>query len=175
MTTRQPSGIKNLDQYGNPPLAWNHARELLEAQPQLGIDFPTFLGTVDPDGRPHAAGIGACWYDGDMYFVSGPGTRKSRNIAGNRACTITANLKGLDLVFEGDASQVTDTQTLEVLAALYGASGWPAEVVGTQFTAPFTAPSGGPPPWNLYRLDARAVYGVATEEPGGATRWRFIE
>ena len=71
--------------------------------------------------------------------------------------------------------QLVEDPTLEALAALYRASGWPAEVEGTGFTAPFTAPSGGPPPWNLYRLDAHTVYGVATEEPGGATRWRFTD
>jgi hypothetical protein len=26
------------------------------------------LGTVRPDGRPHAAGIGAVWHDGDPIF-----------------------------------------------------------------------------------------------------------
>ncbi|WP_425456974.1 pyridoxamine 5'-phosphate oxidase family protein [Actinomadura hallensis] len=41
-----------------------------------------------PDGRPHAAGVGALWYDGDLYFTSGPGTRKSRDLAANPACSL---------------------------------------------------------------------------------------
>src|SRR4051812_34765998 len=45
--------------------------------------FPSYLGTVRPDGRPHATGVGIHWYDGDLYFLSGPGTRKSRNLAAN--------------------------------------------------------------------------------------------
>jgi len=28
-------------------------------------------------------------------------------------------------------------------------------------------------PWHLYRLTFHTVFGVATEEPYGATRWRF--
>jgi hypothetical protein len=79
----------------------------------------------------------------------------------------------MDLVLEGDASRVVDTETLERLAAVYRASGWPAEVEGDAFTAPYTAPSGGPPPWNLYRVAVRTAFGVASAEPSGATRWRF--
>jgi Pyridoxamine 5'-phosphate oxidase len=44
-------------------------------------ETPRFLGTVRPDGRPHAAGIGAIWHDDAVSFVSGPDTRKSRNLA----------------------------------------------------------------------------------------------
>ena len=91
MTNRQPTDSKNLDQYGNPPLDWDRVRALLDAQSES--DHPAWLGTVDPDGRPHAAGVGTVWFDGDMYFVSGPGTRKSRNIAGNPAVSIATSLK----------------------------------------------------------------------------------
>src|SRR4051812_26083832 len=31
--------------------------------------------TADAGGRPHAAGVGVVWHDGDLYFTSGPGTR----------------------------------------------------------------------------------------------------
>ena len=47
------------------------------------------------------------------------------------------------------------------------------EVEGDTFTAPYSAPSAGPPPWHLFRLTAHTVFGVATAEPWGATRWRF--
>jgi len=171
MTNRQPTDVKNLDQYGNPPLEWNQARALLDTQTES--DHPAWLGTVDPDGSPHATGVGTCWYDGDMYFVSGPGTRKSRNIAGNPAVTIATSLKGMDLVLEGNASQVTDPEILEKIAELYRAEGWPVKVDGTVFTAPYTAPSGGPPPWNLYRLTAQTIYGVGGVDAPKATRWRF--
>ena len=113
------------------------------------------------------------WHDGDLYDVSGPGTRKSRNLATNPVCTVAAALRGIDLTFEGEASRVTDTPTLERLAARYREQGWPAEVEGDAFTAPFSAPSAGPPPWYLYRVTFHTVCGVASAEPYGATRWRF--
>ena len=40
-------------------------------------------------------------------------------------------------------------------------------------TAPYSAPSAGPPPWHLYRFTFHIVSGVATAEPYGATRRRF--
>ncbi len=44
---------------------------------------------------------------------------------------------------------------------------------GDAFTAPYSAPSAGPPPWHLYRFTFHTAFGVAGEEPYGATRWRF--
>jgi hypothetical protein len=102
-------------------------------------------------------------------------TRKSRNLAANPTCTISAALRGIDLVFESQAARVTDTPTLEPLASLYREHGWPAEVEGDAFTAPYSAPSAGPPPWYVYRVRVHTVFGVAGEEPHGATRWRFAD
>lgn len=172
MADRQPATVTNLDRYGNPSLPWSRPRDLLAAGPP-GPDITFFLGTTRPDGRPHSAGIGAVWHDGDLYFTSGPGTRKSRNLAANPACTISARLDGIDLVFAGEAHRVVDRSTLERVASLYRDGGWPAEVDGDAFTAPFSAPAAGPPPWHLYRCTFHTVVGTATAEPYGATRWRF--
>jgi hypothetical protein len=172
MSDREPTNTKNLDRYGNPPLPWSRARDALAAEP-AGPGRSYFLGTVRPDGRPHAAGIGAVWHDGDMYIVSGLDTRKSRNLAANPACTISAGLDGIDLVLEGEATRVTDSETLERLAAVYRDLGWPVTVEGEAFTAPYSAPSAGPPPWYLYRFVFTTVFGVAGAEPHGATRWTF--
>jgi hypothetical protein len=176
MADLSPNETTNLDRYGNPPLPWSRPHDILAAPPKSdmpGGDHPSFLGTVRPDGRPHAAGIGARWYDGDLYFTSGDGTRKSHNLEDNPVCTISMSLEGIDLVVESEVTRVTDRETLEKLAALYREGGWPAEVEGDAFTAPFSAPSAGPPPWQLYRCTFHTAFGVATAEPWGATRWRF--
>jgi hypothetical protein len=173
MTDHQPTQVTNLDRYGNAALEWRRAHDLLGSDAAASPDTPYFLGTMRPDGRPHSVGIGALWHDGDLYFTAGPSTRKARNLAPNPACTISVRLPGIDLVFEGDAVRVTDAATLERLAGLYRAGGWPAEVSGDALTAPFSAPSAGPPPWYLYRLTYTTVFGVATAEPHGATRWSF--
>lgn len=74
---------------------------------------------------------------------------------------------------EGEASRVTGRATLERAVACYREAGWPAEVKDDAFTAPYSAPSAGPPPWHLYRMRFYTAFGVATTEPYGATRWRF--
>ena len=157
---REPAETANLDRYGHSALPWSRPRDLLAAGP-LGPGTTFFLGTARPDGRPHAAGVGAVWMAGDLYFTSGPGTRKARNLVANPACTLSVSLDGIDLVLEGDTARVLDHATLEQAAALYREAGWPAEVAGEAFTAPYsprvrdapgtctaspsTPPSGRPP------------------------------
>ena len=172
MTDREPIETTNLDRYGNVTLPWSRPRDILAAHPpQPGTSF--FLGTTRPDGRPHTTAVGALWLDGDFYFTSGDGTRKSRNLEANPACTISVALDGIDLVLEGEATRITDSPTLERAASLFRDGGWPAQVEGDAFTAPYSAPSAGPPPWQLYRFTFHTAFGVATAEPWGATRWRF--
>ena len=86
---------------------------------------------------------------------------------------MAVSLPGVDLVIEGRARRVTDRDSLEKLATAYRSQGWPAEVDGEDFTAPYSAPSAGPAPWHLYVLDAEVAFAVASAEPHGATRWRF--
>jgi hypothetical protein len=162
---------KNLDIYGHPPLPWSRAEHQMEAA--TGTDITHFLATVRPDGRPHVAGIGALWVDGKYYFTSGAGTRKSRNLAERDDCAISVKLPDLDLIVEGKAKKVTDEATLKQLAQRFDAQGWPATVKDGALTAPFSAPSAGPAPWDLYEFTPATAFGVATAEPHGATRWRF--
>lgn len=168
----EPVSTRNLDQYGSAPLPWSRPRDILATDtPKTNLTF--FVSTVRPDGRPHSAGVGAIWVDDTLYFIGGPGTRRSRNLAANPACTVSVRLRGVDLVLEGEAHRVADPATLERIAAVYRDGGWPATVEGDGFTAPFNAPSAGPAPWHLYRLTLRRAFGVATAEPYGATRWDF--
>ena len=94
--------------------------------------FTPFLATVRPDGRPHGAGVGAVWQDDKVYFVSGPGTRKSRNLAENPDCSVAFALPGIDLVVEGRAKRVTDAGTLSRLAGRYAEEGWPTRTTSAR-------------------------------------------
>jgi hypothetical protein len=172
MPDRTPVEVTNLDRYGSAELPWSRARDALAANPaQPGTSF--FLGTTRPDGRPHTAAVGVGWLDGDVYFTSQLATRKARNLKANPACTISVGLPGIDLIFEGQAAIVADRSTLELVAEWGRKGGWPAQVEGDALTAPFSAPSAGPPPWHVYRFTLHTAFGVATAEPWGATRWRF--
>lgn len=168
----EPTATRNLDRDGHDELPWSRPRDIL-ATDTPGSDLTFFVATVRPNGRPHSAGVGAIWVDDALYFVGGPGTRRSRNLAANPACSVSVRLRGIDLVLEGEAHRVDDAATLEHIAAVYRGGGWPAQVEDGGFNASFMAPSAGPAPWHLYRLTLRRAFGVASAEPYGATRWDF--
>ena len=163
--------VKNLaDLYKLEPLEWKRAeRQLLDTSGHRTC----WLATVDPDGKPHVTGVGGLWVDGKMYFTSGPGARKSRNLAGNPKVAISVALGDMDLTIEGTARKVTDEATVADLAERYAAQGWPAHAEGTVIVAEYSAPAAGPSPWELYVVEPTRAVGTATDEPHGATRWDF--
>lgn len=158
--------------YDEEPMPWSRAAEALGIG-SLGPDIPCFLGTVRPDGRPHAAGVGVAVHDGDLFFTSGPAARKARNLAANPACTLSLRLDGIDLVLEGEARREADPATLTTVAAAYNEGGWPAQVERDAIAAPYSAQSAGPGPWHLYRFRIRTAFGVGLRPPHGASRWDF--
>ena len=165
---------RNLDIYGHAPIPWSRALKQLEAPAQEEGPGRTFwLATTSPDGSPHVAAVGALWVDDQLYFTSGPRTRKSKNLAAKANCAVSVSLDDVDLVVEGMARKVTDKATLEHVARLYASQGWPARASGGAITAEFSAPSAGRGPWDLYVVTPSAAVGVATKEPEGATRWHF--
>jgi hypothetical protein len=87
----------------------------------------------------------------------------------------TRMLRDADVVVEGDAAPVTDPTRLARIAQAWADQGWPAQVdeSGSGITAPFNAPSQGPPPWNIYRIEPRAAIVTLGTAPGGLTRFRF--
>ena len=174
MTDLAPMETTNLGRTEDTAIPWSRVREVLMAPSppdSPGGYFPSYLGTVRPSGRPHATGVGVRWYDGDLYFLSGPGTRKSRNLAANPACTIAMRLPdGLDLVLDGEAAPIDDPAILEPVGELIRQSGWPVERTSGGFTAPFGPWGGESPPWVLYRFVFSTAIGQGAD---GATRWRF--
>jgi Pyridoxamine 5'-phosphate oxidase len=66
-----------------------------------------WVSTVRADGRPHVTPVVAVWMDGALYFSSGPGEQKSRNLAANRHCAVTTGCntwdEGFDIVLHGEA------------------------------------------------------------------------
>lgn len=167
--------------YKLPPLGWPAIQSRLEiGVPQAPGDggpnrHTCWLATTNADGSPHVTGVGALWVDGAFWFETGGGTRKGRNLARDPRCVLSVATEEFDLVLEGDARRVADPPTVARMAGLWAAGGWPAEIdaTGTALTAEYSAPSAGPPPWFVYRVEPRAATAVGTVEPGGATRWRF--
>jgi Pyridoxamine 5'-phosphate oxidase len=175
----QPVSEKNLDGYGAPPVEWARVRNRLEERLSQGPgsggpDRHThWVATVRPDGRPHVMPVGAIWLEGSVYFTSGPGTRRAKNLADNPHCTITVATHDFDLVIEGEATKVTDDAVIERIAEVYAAGGWPATVGDGGLVAEYSAPSAGPPPWPVYEVTPTTIFALGTAEPYGAARFRF--
>ena len=164
---------------GLPPVNWANIVEKLDAGSQPAPDAhnarTTWLTTLNADGSAHVTAVGALWMDGSFWFQTGASTRKSRNVVRDPRCSIAVSIRDADVVAEGEAAQVTDRATLTRLARAWADQGWPAELdeTGTGITAPFNAPSQGPPPWNVYRIQSHSMTVTLGIEPGGLTRFRF--
>src|SRR6185312_9659290 len=104
-----------------------------------------------------------------VYVVSGPRLRKSRNLVANPRCAVSVSLHDLDVVVEGTARKVSDMGVLKRVAKIYADLGWPAEASHGAITAEYSAPSAGRGPWDLFEITPTAAVGVATKEPHGAT------
>jgi hypothetical protein len=171
---------KNLDGYGTPPIDWERVRDTLtsdiaQAPGTGGPDRHTpWLTTINPDGSPHLTPVGFVQLDGVWYFTSGPGTRKSRNIAADPRCVVSVATHPFDLVIEGRAGRVTDADELRSVADAYHKQGWPSQVEGDALTAEYSAPSAGPPPWHVYKITPATVFAFGTAEPYGATRFDLM-
>ena len=164
---------------GMPPVDWRAVLEKLEdgspPAPDAHNARTTWLTTLNEDGSPHVTAVGAVWLDGTFWFQTGGGTRKSRNVERDPRCSVALSIRDADVVLEGDAALVTDPAVVARVAQAWADGGWPAEPdpSGTGITAPFNAPSQGPPPWNVYRIEPRSATVVLGTEPGGLTRFKY--
>ena len=139
--------------------------------------FSWWMATVNPDGSPLLNSIGALWADGAIWFTTGTQSRKARNLERDPACTFAMSAEDFDVAIKGRGRRVTDPALVATRAKEWAAGGWPCEVdeSGVALTAPYSAPSAGPPPWAVYRVAPLKATAVSTIEPGGATTWTFEE
>jgi nitroimidazol reductase NimA-like FMN-containing flavoprotein (pyridoxamine 5'-phosphate oxidase superfamily) len=135
-----------------------------------------WLATTGADGAPHVRPVLAVWVDGALHSTSSPTAVKARNLERSPNCSVTVRTDDLDLVLEGRATKVVDEPTLRQVGEVYIEKyEWPVTVRDGAFDAPYGAPTAGPPPYELYRIDADVVFGFGTDDALGprTTRWRF--
>src|SRR3954463_1531107 len=122
------------DLYGSPLIDWSGIEQqlaagLTQAPGTGGPDRHTcWLATINTDGSPHVTGVGAVWVDDTFWFETGATSRKGRNLARDARCTLSVATLDFDLVVEGDAEKVTDTDTVARLADVWAEEGWPCRV-----------------------------------------------
>jgi nitroimidazol reductase NimA-like FMN-containing flavoprotein (pyridoxamine 5'-phosphate oxidase superfamily) len=110
------------------------ATEWSEAQRHLEAAEIFWVSTVRRDGRLHVTPVIAAWHDGVLYFSTGPGEQKARNLVHHAHCALTTGgnslTEGLDLVVEGRAERVVDPAVTEEVIAAYEAK------YGSHITSP---------------------------------------
>jgi hypothetical protein len=131
-------------------LPWSHVVERMEKAQNY------WVGTVGPEGQPHAVPVWGAWVNGVLYFGGGP--RTTRNLAANPAVVVHLESGSDVVILEGMAELVPDPdpslikQVDDALDAKYG----------------YRSGSLG------YALRPRVVY-AWKNFPADATRWRFVE
>lgn len=169
MAEREPVAEQMLSDEDATVIPWADIRQRIET------GSTHWLTTVRPDGRPHIVPMGPAWMDGALYFTTGQGTRKGENLEHNPHCAIAVANGGFDIVVEGKAEQVRDAGKLQRLAELYVANGWPATVGDGALDAPYSAPTTGPAPYDVYEMTPTVAYAFGTTEETAThpTRYRF--
>lgn len=143
---------------------------------QLGAGGTFWLTTVDDSGRPHTRPVFAVVVDRALHVSSSPSTAKAVHLARGGRVSLAHGAAALDIVWTGDPVRVTGVEALHDVAAAYrSAYGWDVSVDGANeaLSAPYGAPTAGPPPYHVFRIEACEVHVIATGEPftGRSTRW----
>jgi hypothetical protein len=149
-------GYDLFPEIGGPGLLpWSWAEERLTGSHNY------WIGTVSPDGQPHATPVWAVWLESALYFSVGPRSLKARNLARDPRCTATTEYAGEAVIIEGTTAVVIDIDTLARFKAAYDVKyDWDIDVTK------------GP----IYAITPATVFGfieAAREFAGTATRWRF--
>jgi nitroimidazol reductase NimA-like FMN-containing flavoprotein (pyridoxamine 5'-phosphate oxidase superfamily) len=130
-----------------------------------------WLTTVRPDGRPHVTPLFAVWLDGVLYFCTGAGERKAKNLTGNARCAVTTGcnaVEGLDVVVEGEATRVRDETLLSRLAAAWKSKydwDWTVRDGGFHGAEGNVA--------QVFAVAPQTAFGFGKGETFSQTRWRF--
>ena len=113
MADREPASARTISIHDGTPRPWAQAGACLAQAPTY------WLATARPGGRPHLVPVLGVWVDGAPHFVANPSSRKARNLAANARCVIAVSGDGLDVVIEGEATQMHDQPTLRRVAEAY--------------------------------------------------------
>jgi len=96
---------------------WDETRRVLETAELF------WISTVRSDGRPHVTPLVAVWLDGAIHFATSATEQKAVNLSRDPHVILTTGCnqwdRGLDVMVEGDAVQLTDDDMLERLATAW--------------------------------------------------------
>jgi len=119
--------------------------------------------------------VGALWHGGSGWFQTGERNAQAKKRRTRPALHDQRRTKGFDVMVSGEARRVTDPTSVAEIAALWAKSGWPAQPddSGTGITAPFNAPTLGPPRGRLRKSSRAPDRSLDRRGHAGSTRWWF--
>ena len=166
--------VTTFDQEYSDPAAsatgWDETRQVLEAAELF------WVCTVRPDGRPHATPAVAVWAEGAMWFSTGTDEVKFANLRANPHVVLIAGCnhwdRGLDVVVEGDATQVTDDAVLARVAPAF-AGKWDGRWRFAARDGAFRDPEDGSGEAMVFSLTPVKAFAHAKGDPSGMTRHLF--
>lgn len=151
-------------------IGWNKALDRL-------TEGGTFWLTTTVDGvRPHTRPVFAVVANGALCTATSAAAIKMTGLRRGAPVSLATSCDGLDFVWAGTPSQVTDIDALcEVVIAYRRTYGWEVEIDGEGLLAPYGAPTAGPPPYLVFRIEPVTVHAVGTDPTfaGCSTRWEF--
>jgi len=140
------------------PWSWAEAR--------LRDSHDYWLATVTAAGMPHVMPVWAVLLGGRIWFSSSVGSRKSRNLTANPACTIATQDPLAPVVVEGRARLVTEPADLRRLLDAENAK------YGTEYGLEMLDPAVN----STWALTPRRAFGLDSSDfTGSPTRWTFEE
>lgn len=168
--TRQHDGGTMQPDDGAAAISWSH---LLH---RLGDGGTFWLTTVDPAGRPHTRPVFAVVADGTLHVASSASASKTGHLRAGAPTSLGRGTPDLDIVWAGTPRRILDVDALTAVCDAYRDTyGWDVAVDpdAQALTAPYGAPTAGPPPYLVFRIDPRTVHAVATGTAvtGRSTRW----
>ncbi|KAA1418262.1 pyridoxamine 5'-phosphate oxidase family protein [Mumia zhuanghuii] len=134
-----------------------------------------WFATTSAAGRPHVRPVLAVWVDGAAHVASAPAAAKTAHLAADGRCSLTCQADDADLVVEGVAERVSGSGDVERVAAAYASKyGWAPAVHDGLLVGADGAPTAGPPPYEVYRIDLDRAYAFGTDGDLGprSTRWQ---
>jgi general stress protein 26 len=147
---------------------WAEARKTLEAAELF------WLTTVRADGRPHVTPVVAAWADDAIHFSTGAEEQKFANLRANPHVVLTTGCnqwdRGLDVVVEGTAVQVTDEPILQRIAPAFTGK-WDGRWQFGAVDGGFKHPEGFIA--MVFTVTPVKVFAHAKGDPFGATSYRF--
>lgn len=134
-----------------------------------------WISVAGRSGALHVRPLLVVWVGKQPYFASGDRTGKSRALADDPRCSLAVGTELLHIVVEGTAAPVTDPGLLQQIADAYQvAHGWVVDVRDDGLhSEDGGAPTAGPPPWRVWRVDPQQAFGFPADGTLTATRWTF--